>query len=116
MPADLLADILETGVGILIGQEAGHLVVEPQHGGVELGDDAVLVVARIADECPPVRPSGNLDGAGVVGVARHVGAEEHVDTIVGVHVRLIVRATPVQVVQVEARRPEINEVLQLTRG
>ena len=32
--------------------------MEPHHGGVELGDDAVLVVARIADECPPFRPRG----------------------------------------------------------
>ena len=55
----------------LPAQVFGDLVVEPQEDGVKLRHDAVLVVARIADERPVIRPAGYLARTRVVGVARH---------------------------------------------
>jgi hypothetical protein len=53
----LLAGFLEADV-LLSAQLIDDLVVEPQKDGVQLSDDAVLVVARVADKRPVVRPPG----------------------------------------------------------
>jgi hypothetical protein len=57
VPSDLLAGFLEADV-LLSAQLIDDLVVEPQKDGVQLSDDAVLVVARVADKRPVVRPPG----------------------------------------------------------
>ena len=83
-------------------------IVEAQEQPLELRHDRVLVVPRIPDERP----------AGVGGVPRQVlcawvaaleriAEEERVAAIV--HVRLIARPTPVDVVQVQGGRPEVHQ-------
>ena len=57
MPSDLLADFLEADV-LLPAQFMEDPIVEPHEDGVQLRDDAVLVVAGIADKRPAVRPPG----------------------------------------------------------
>jgi len=55
VPSDLLADVLEADV---LPAQIDDPVVEPQEDGVQLRDDAVLVVAGVTDERPAVRPPG----------------------------------------------------------
>ena len=83
---------------------------------MQLRDDAVLVVAGVADERPAVRPPGWLDRARVEGIARQGLAQEHVDSIFFIHVGLVVGPASVQVVQVETRRSEIHQRLKLRLG
>src|SRR5215831_560434 len=59
VPSNLLADLIEAGRP---AQVLGDLVVEPQEDGMKLRHDAVLVVARIADERPAIRPAEDLAG------------------------------------------------------
>ena len=115
MPSDLLADFLEADV-LLPAQFIGDLVVEPQENGMQLRDDAVLVVAGITDKRPAVRPPGKLDRSRVEGIARHALAQKHVDPVFFIHVGLVVRPAPVQVVQVETGRSEIHQRLKLRLG
>jgi len=85
--------------------------VEAQHRRLQLRDDAVLVVARVADERAAVRPAGNVVRLGVVRVAGQTLAELHAVAVV--EVRLVGLAAPVQAVEVKARRAEVDEVLEL---
>ena len=91
----------------------GDLVVEPQKDGVKLRHDAVLVVARIADQRPATRPAGHLGGLRVVGVSRQGLAQQHADPVRAVHVGLVVRPAPIEVVQVETGGTEVSELPDL---
>ena len=82
---------------------------------MQLRHDTVLVVPRIADERPAIRPAGDLAGLGVEGVPRHRLAQQHVDPVRVVQVRLVVRPAPVQVVQVEAGGAEVRQGVELRR-
>lgn len=91
----------------------GDLVVEPQEDGVQLRHDAVLVVARIADQRPAARPAGDLGGLRVVGVSRQRLAQQHADPVPLVHVGLVVRPAPVEIVQVETGGTEVRQLPDL---
>ena len=91
----------------------GDPVVEPQEDGVKLRHDAVLVVARIADERPAIRPAGDLGGMRVVRVPREGLAQLHADPVRVVQVRLVVRPPPVEVVQVETGGTEVRQLPDL---
>ena len=70
VPPDLLTDRLEADVLAQMlgsGQLIGDPVVESQEDGVKLRHDAVLVVARIADERPAAGPAGIWRASGSKG-------------------------------------------------
>ena len=87
-----------------------HAVVEAQHQPLKLGDDAVLVVAGIADQCAALE-ARQVDGVGYAGAGQRL-AEEKLAGIV-VHVGLVVRTAPVEIVQIERRRAEIDQPVRV---
>ena len=132
LAADRLQEVLEDGVLVVPADEAlhvgelrflaearglevGDLVVELQEGRLELRDDRVLVVARIADE-RALRLASLGRVARDVALVRHAAgvaceraAEEHVQAVVAVEIRLVVGAAAVDGVEVEARRAEVDQ-------
>ena len=101
--ADELLCIAERDAGIV-----GHdPVVEPQHQSLQLRDDAVLVVARIADERPTGRAARQILGGRVDAPADRRAEQER--RAVVVHVGLVIRTAAIHVVEVEGRRPEIDQ-------
>jgi hypothetical protein len=109
VPAHQVANGREVGVG----HRSDDGVVEAQHRGLQLGDDAVLVVAGVADEGASVGAARHVDGVRVAVVARHGVAQLHPHPVV--EVGLVVGAAAVETVEVEPRCPEAHQVLQLLR-
>jgi hypothetical protein len=50
-------------------EHVGHAIVESQHGGLQLSDDAILVVARVADQGSAVGTARKVGGARIIGIA-----------------------------------------------
>jgi hypothetical protein len=103
-------------------QLVDHPVVEPDHGEVGLGDDEVLVVARVRDQRPSLlRDLALADARQVVTLLDPVGTEPErvtgleVQPVGVVELRRLRTARPagVQRVEVEGRRPGLQ---QLRRG
>ncbi len=115
MPAHLLLYLLEGFAG---AHEVRHEIVKPQHHRVQLRDDDVFVIARVADQ--RARAAGVRMRFGFV--ARQISrvlinafrasqpaAQFEMAHIVFVQIGLIRRAAPVEAVQIEARRAEIYQ-------
>ena len=96
----------------------GELVVEPQHQPLKLGNDHVLVVARIADDRAGLGCRvGSLGRAARHVVRGHRGAQRAASELVaeqelpavGVQVRLVVGAAAVDAVEIEPRCAEVDQ-------
>jgi len=93
-----------------VALDAVHdLVVQLQHRALELGDDEVLVVARVPDDRDPRARRPRQVGAREPLVGRDRIAEHEVQAVVLVEERLVRGAAPVDVVQVEAWRAVVGE-------
>ncbi|MGY4330041.1 hypothetical protein ACVWWG_004458 [Bradyrhizobium sp. LB7.2] len=99
--SNALLHVLERQAVIVVD----HAVVKAQHQGLELRDDAVLVVAGIADQ------RAALEARQVAGIgharAGHLLAEAEFDAVI--HVGLVVRTAAVEIIQIERRRAEVDE-------
>jgi len=99
-------------------QDLNHFVVEAQEDGMQLADNDVFVVARVANERTGRLTRFGLvarDAAGVrivVGAGQRI-AKQHVDAVGPIEVGLIGGAAPIEAIEVEARRPEIDECLRI---
>ena len=107
VPAHGLSDVVEPlRSGRLLGP---HRVVELQEQGVDLGDQLVLVVARVADDGPAVRVADQVRSPLAEAGGRLVGPEVERAVIgVLVEVGLVVWTAAVEAVQVEPRRAEVD--------
>ncbi len=86
-------------------QRIDDLVVKVQKHRLQLADDVVLVVARVADQRATVDVAWELTLAfGLIGVAPE---QEAVALVVLIQIRLVIGTAAVQGVQIEAWRAEI---------
>jgi hypothetical protein len=125
VPDDELAGLLEQRVlgrrrGRLDGaglEALDHLVVEAEEGQVELGDDDVLVVARVPDDGQPLRAPRQVEGEGrphlqVPAGLHAAGVADDEERVVGrelVEVGLIGGSPAIHAVQVERGGAEVVE-------
>src|SRR6266568_577030 len=105
MPADDPACLVEPPFRGQLGdgRRLDDLVVILEEAEGELGDDQVLVVPGVPEERAALRVPRE------VVLARLILPDEHSDAVVLVQERLVVRAPPVQGVEVEAGRAEVDE-------
>src|ERR1700745_867363 len=109
-------DLLQRGkIQPLVRRIIGHLVVEAQHERLELGNDTVLVVARIADE--------SSRGFGFVGWAvawKIWGAvvervsEKKLQATPVIKVGLIAGTATVNIVEIQRRCPKVGQSIWIT--
>jgi len=103
-------DELPVGVAAGVGGVVDEAVVEPGEQQVQLADDDVLVVARIADERDLLAVSGQVVDA--VGV----GADEQLALVIPVVLeRFVAGPGPVERVEVEAGSPEAGEAVGVVK-
>ncbi len=98
---------------LVLARAIDDLVVEADEQQLQLRDDDVLVVARVADQRAALLVAGQVVAVELA-VRRRVAADEQLDATVGrtrplVHERVVVGPRAVQAVQVEARRAEVDE-------
>ncbi|WBY16115.1 hypothetical protein PF049_10995 [Erythrobacteraceae bacterium WH01K] len=110
MPRGDLAGFLEqfraAQLGMLALQSVDHVVVEPDHGELDLADDAVLVIARVADDGAPVGGARQV----VRRAFQQLRAAEIV-IVVGVEIRLRLGPQAVHAIEVQRGRADIRNFL-----
>ncbi len=107
MPPDDPPRFVESLVCGCLRKGIDHLVVVLQESEGELRHDQVLIVPRIAEQCPPVRVAGQ------VVVSFGVPADQEVDPVGVVDEGDIVGPAAVERVEVQARRPEIRQGVRI---
>jgi hypothetical protein len=86
-----------------------HPIMEAQEQALELGDDAVLVVARVADQGAAPEP-GQVVGVGDALALQHL-AQVKALAIVLIEIGLIAGPPAIDIVEVQSRRAEIHQAV-----
>jgi hypothetical protein len=104
-----LEDVVFFQVGVPLGDSIEDAVVELEERGLQLGDDQILVVARVADERTFVRVPLQVGPVDPLVPGGDFFAGLKVDAVFFVEVRLVGRAPAVEGIEVEARGAEVLE-------
>src|SRR5262249_22158588 len=128
MPPDLSLDFREGGfLARLAFQLVSHPVMESQKKRVQLGDDYVLIIARITDESMFAVLRGRVAQIGLLGTRniicitcnellmaliickdRQCSSESHPHAVLAEQIWVVVRTSPVNTIQIESRRSIIH--------
>src|SRR6266508_2945965 len=105
MPADDPPSLIEPPFRWQLedGRPLDDLVVIPEDAKGELRDDQVLIVPGVPEERSALRVPRE------VVLARLIRPNQHADAVVLIQERLVVRAPPVDGVEVKSRRAEVDE-------
>ena len=114
VPTHLLLNVAERSRGILVHE----LVVELQHGRVQLRDDDVFVVAFVPDECPfcgvrivDILVAWEIARIGRCAILGQRPAKPEFLAII--HVRLIIRAASIQRIKIQTWSTEIHQSIRI---
>src|SRR6266540_2788600 len=94
------------------GQPVGQQVVEAQEDAVQLGDDAVLIVARIAKQCLTRRVARQIGGPRV-GAAGKRRAKLQVDAVRLVELGRVAWPAAIDRVEVEGGGTEVLQRIRI---